>query len=171
VTWIYLSARILHVTLGAFWVGAMVFAAFFLMPAIAEAGPDGAKVMAGINRRQYMNILPVVALTNVISGLWLYWRFTNGFDPEISRTPGAMVFGTGGVLALIALHLGLAVVRKNILKAGALMAKVGGMPDGPDKAKLASEAATLRGKAMKAAPIVAVILLLTVALMAIGHYI
>lgn len=170
-TWIYLLARVLHITLGAFWLGAMVFAAFFLMPAVAEAGPDGAKVMAGINRRQYMNILPIVALVNVVSGLWLYWRLTNGFDPAISRTPGAMVFGTGGLLAIVALHIGLTSVRKNMLKAGALMAKAGGMPDGDEKKALMAEAGARRMRAFRAAPVVAVLLLLTVALMAIGHYI
>ena len=170
-TWMYLSARVLHITLGALWVGAMVFAAFFLMPAVAEAGPDGAKVMAGINRRQYMNILPVVAVLNVVSGLWLYWRLTNGFQADLSRTPGAMVFGTGGLIAIVALHIGLTSVRKNMLKAGALMAKAGGMPDGDEKKKLMAEAGARRMRAFRAAPIVAVMLLLTVLLMAIGHYV
>ena len=48
---LYLLARVTHVVLGAVWVGAIFLAAFFLMPAVAEAGPDGAKVMAGIVRR------------------------------------------------------------------------------------------------------------------------
>ena len=170
-TWMYLVARVLHVTLGALWVGAMTFAAFFLMPAIAEAGPDGAKVMAGINKRKYMTILPAVAGTNVLLGLWLYWRYTNGFDPAISRTPGAMVFGAGGVIAIIALTAGMNAVRGNMIKAGALAMKAGGMPDGAEKAKLMSEAAARRQRAMRAAPIVSVMLLITVMLMAIGHYI
>ncbi len=36
--------RFLHVVSGALWVGMFAFMTFFLMPAFAEAGPEGAKV-------------------------------------------------------------------------------------------------------------------------------
>jgi len=167
----YLSMRITHVVVGAFWVGAVVFMAFFLTPAVAEAGPDGAKVMAGLIRRKVLNIIPIVALVNIISGLWLFWRLTGGFDRTLSGTPGAMVFGTGGILAIIALHIGLLAMRRNLLKAGALAAKAGGLPDGAENAALMADAMARRKRAMRAGPIVAVMLLVTSALMAIGHYV
>jgi uncharacterized membrane protein len=170
-TEIYLATRVLHVVLGAFWMGAIVFAAFYLMPAVAEAGPDGAKVMAGIVRRKYLNVVPIVALVNIVSGFWLYWRFTGGFDPGLSGTPGAMVFGTGGILAVVALHIGLLGMRRNILKAGALTAKASALPDGAERAALMAEANARRKRAFRAGPIVAIILILTTALMALGHYV
>lgn len=167
----YLPMRIVHVVFGAVWTGAIVLAAFFLMPAVVEAGPDGAKVMAGIMRRHYLNIVPAVALANVLSGLWLYWRFTGGFDPSLSGTPGAIVFGTGGALAIVALAIGLVAMRRNVLKAGALTAKANAMADGPERAALLAEAGARRTTAFRAGPIVATLLVVTAALMALGHYV
>ena len=170
-TEIYLLTRVVHVVLGAFWMGAIVFAAFYLMPAVAEAGPDGAKVMAGIVRRKYLNVVPLVALVNILTGFWLYWRFTNGFEPALSGTRGAMVFGTGGVLALVAFHIGVLGMRRNILKAGALAAQAAALPEGGDRAALVAKAVALRARASMYGPIVAVMLIVTAALMALGHYI
>ncbi len=50
-TTFYLLVRFLHVLAGAIWVGMATFSAFFLMPAMKEVGPDGAKVMAALERR------------------------------------------------------------------------------------------------------------------------
>jgi uncharacterized membrane protein len=166
---LYLLMRVSHIVLGAVWVGAIFLAAFFLMPAVAEAGPDGAKVMAGIIRRKYMTLVPIIAGVTVLSGLLLYWKYTAGFDPAISRSPGAMVFGAGGIIAILAYGLGVHVMRGNMIKAGALTAKAGGLPDGAEKAALMAEAMARRKTAMRVGPIVAVMLLVTAALMALGH--
>jgi hypothetical protein len=165
----YLLMRVTHILLGSVWVGTVVFTAFFLMPAVAEAGPDGAKVMAGIMRRKFLNALPIIAGVNVLSGLWLYWKYTGGFDPTLSGTPGAMVFGTGGIIAIVALHIGLLGMRRNVIKAGELIAKAGTLPDGAEKAALMTEVMTRRKRAMRSGPIVAVLLLVTTVLMALGH--
>lgn len=170
-TEIYLTTRVLHVVSGAFWMGAIVFVAFYLMPAVSEAGPDAAKVMVGLVRRHYFNVVPIVALVNVISGFWLYWRFTGGFDRALSGTPGAMVFGTGGILAVIALHIGLLSLRRNVLRAMKLTGQAAQTTDAADKAALVARAGALRLRAAKAAPIVAVLLIVTTALMALGHYV
>ncbi len=167
----YLLMRIVHVVLGAFWMGAIVFVAFYLMPSVAEAGPDGAKVMAGLVKRKYLNLVPIVALVNVLSGLWLYWRYTGHFDPALSATPGAMVFGAGGVLAIVALHIGILSMRRNVLKAMAAAGRAAALAEGPERAALMIEAGARRQRASKAAPVVAILLLVTTALMAIGHYV
>src|SRR5881396_828220 len=41
---------------------------FFLMPALAEVGPDSGKFMAALMRRRVPVILPIVALTTLVSG-------------------------------------------------------------------------------------------------------
>jgi hypothetical protein len=166
---VYLLMRVIHIVLGTIWVGSIFLAAFFLMPAVAEAGPDGGKVMAGLIRRKYLSIVPMVAMINVASGFWLYWRYTGGFDPAQSGTPGAMVFGTGGITATIALFIGLYGMRRNLMTAGALTSKAAGLADGAEKAAILAEAAARRKRAMRAGPIVGVLLLVTTVLMALGH--
>jgi uncharacterized membrane protein len=78
-------ARLIHVVGGIFWVGAMIFVTFFLMPSLADAGPDGAKVMQGLMKRKYVQILPVVAILVMLSGLYMFWKLSGGFDHHFPR--------------------------------------------------------------------------------------
>ena len=59
--------RLIHILAGVFWVGAMVFVTVFLLPAIRETGPDGAKIMAAITRRRFMQVMPVVAILTIVT--------------------------------------------------------------------------------------------------------
>ena len=45
-----IAFRLIHVVAGILWVGFAVFVPFYLSPALAEAGPDSAKVMAALQR-------------------------------------------------------------------------------------------------------------------------
>src|SRR5437016_1076394 len=47
-----LVLRFSHVFFGALWVGMMAFQTFFLMPALAEVGPESGKFMAALMRRR-----------------------------------------------------------------------------------------------------------------------
>jgi uncharacterized membrane protein len=165
----YLVVRLLHVLLGAIWVGTVTFSAFVLMPALQEAGPDAAKVMAGLQRRRFMDLLPIVALINVLSGLWLYWRFTAGFDATISASPGGIAFGTGGALAIVAFMIGVLVMRRSLIRAGGLAARASSTTDPAERSKLMGQAAALRIRAGRAGRVVAVLLIITTLLMAAGH--
>lgn len=44
--WLTIVLRLVHVVGGVLWVGFAVFGAFYLVPSIAETGPEGGKVMA-----------------------------------------------------------------------------------------------------------------------------
>jgi hypothetical protein len=50
-----ITLRLLHIVLGAFWVGTLIFFALFLIPSVRDAGPDGAKVMAALQRRRFLD--------------------------------------------------------------------------------------------------------------------
>src|SRR5437762_1731287 len=76
-----LVLRFAHVFFGALWVGMMAFQTFFLMPALAEVGPDSGKLMAALMRRRIPVILPIVALITLVSGFWLFQRLSGGAVP------------------------------------------------------------------------------------------
>src|SRR5262245_51264207 len=116
----FLAARVLHVLLGATWLGMVVATTFFLMPAIQEIGPDSGKVMMGLARRKFDAFIASVAGLTVLSGFYLYWHFTAGFDPGISASAGGRVFGLGGVLGLVAAIVGGSVVSRSARKIFAL---------------------------------------------------
>lgn len=148
--------RLLHVVLGAFWVGAIFFTALFLMPAIAAAGPDGAKVAQGLQDRGFMKVMPVVAILTMLSGIDLLRRASAGFEAAWFSSPKGITFTAGGAAAILAFLVGMFIMRPAMMKAQTLPP---------------AEAAPLRARAMQMNRVVATLLLLAVIAMAVGRYV
>lgn len=165
-----LIARLLHVVLGVFWAGTMIFNALFLAPAMGEAGPDAAKVMAGIQRRRFMDVMPAVALVTVASGLWLFWRISGGFDPGWSRSRLGMAYGVGGVLAIVAFAIGVAILRPAMLRIGRLSRQAGTVTDAAERDALLAPVPALRRRSVLAGRWVAALLAVATALMGVARY-
>lgn len=163
-------ARLLHIVLGAFWVGTMIFNAFFLMPAMLEAGPDSMKVAAGLTRRRFLDVLPPMAGLTILSGLWLYWRASLGFQAASMRSSVGMTYGVGALAALVAFGLGIAIMRPSMLKAAALSQAAALAAPSEREAKL-GQAAALRARGAKTARVVAVLLIFSAAAMAVARYV
>ena len=161
----YLWIRILHVLLGAIWVGFIVFTVVFLTPAMSALGPDAAKLMAALRQRGLVIALPIIAGLTIVSGVYLYWRFTAGFSPEVSRTHAGMAFGIGGVLGIIAYIIGAGIVSVNMAKAMKLSQQLLSAPEG-QRAGLMARIAGHRKRAALASQIVAVLVVLAVMFMA-----
>ena len=168
-TTFFLSVRVLHVLFGGIWIGAAVFLVYLLMPALKAAGPDAAKIIPPLGRR-VPTFMGVVSGMTVLTGLWLYWHFTDGFDPGLSSTVGARVFGTSGLLGLIAAIIGGSVVGRNMKRAAALQVEIEKASPAARPA-LADQFARHRQKAARGGQIVAVLLTVTIMLMALGHYV
>src|SRR5215203_2540702 len=138
-TALFLLLRAAHVLLAAAWLGMTAFIALFLMPVVKEAGPAAGPVIGGLMRRKLPVALASLGGTVVLTGFYLYWRFTGGFDPALSGTRAAMVFGTGGIAGTLALILGGAVVSKNAKKMASLGAQLPALPEGPPRAAAVAE--------------------------------
>jgi hypothetical protein len=165
-----LLLRLVHVLAGAIWVGMAVFASFYLTPAIQEVGPDGGKVMAALQRRGVMVVMPLLALGTLVSGFWLYWRDSMGLQPGWAGSATGIGFGAGGLFALAAWVVGMAVLRPSMMRAVALGQGLAGSLPEAERASRAEEIARLRGRSAAAGRIVAVFLLLATALMAVARY-
>ena len=133
---LFLTIRVLHILLAATWFGAAVAMMFFVIPAIKDAKAAGGAVMAAVQRRKYPVIMQAIAGLTVLTGFYLYYRFTQGFDKELSASMGGRVFGTGGIAGILALVIGASLVGRTMGKIGNTMAKVATMADGPEKAAL-----------------------------------
>jgi hypothetical protein len=162
--------RLVHIVAGAVWVGIAVFVAFFLGPAIQDAGTDGGKVMAALQRRGFMIVLPVLALATILSGVWLYWRASAGFHPDyVSSRPG-LTFAVGAVAALAAFALGVTVMRGSMLRAGSLAQALGEATTEAARAERLLEIQRLRARGALAGRWVALLLLVAAAAMAVARY-
>lgn len=162
--------RLIHVLGGIFWVGAMVFITAWLMPSLAEAGPAGGQVMAGITKRKFMQIMPVVAILVILSGLYLYWNTSGGFNHDYMKSGPGHSYAFGGIFAILAFILGLSIVRPSMMKAmklsqGAMQAS------GAEKDRMLAEAQAARERGAKAGKVVMWLLIFTAITMAIGRYV
>jgi hypothetical protein len=170
-TILFLAVRILHVGLAALWVGSTAFVVFFVIPALKDAGTAASPMMGAIARRGIAGYMGALGGIAVLSGFWLYWRLTGGFQPALSATHAAMVFGTGGMLAIIAVILGGAVVGRSANKMGALGGKAMALPEGPERAKLMAQSNAARDRWLTTGRILLVLQIIILALMTIGHYV
>jgi len=159
----FLTVRAVHVLLAAVWVGSVAFMVLFVMPASTETGPAAGPMMAAIARRGLNGF--------IVTGFYLYWRFTGGFDPALSATRAAMVFGTGGIAGLISVIVGGAVVGRNMAKMAALAGRARELPEGAERARLTTDANAARDRGVAGARIVLVLQMIAVLCMAVGHYV
>jgi hypothetical protein len=168
---LFLLLRVSHVLLAALWIGMAAFVALFLMPAVEDAGPASGAVMAALVRRKFPVFMAAIGGTVVLTGLYLYWRFTGGFDPALSATRAAMVFGTGGLSGIAALIVGGVVVSRNAKKMADAAGRLPSVAEGPARAVLVGDMNAARRKVTVGGRIVVVLQAIALAAMAIGHYV
>jgi hypothetical protein len=162
--------RLLHIVLGVFWAGTLIFAATFLNPAVKAAGPDGARVMQRLQERGMLNVLPVVAALTILSGLLLYWRVSGGLMEGWVRSRMGMTFALGGVASLAAFVIGVFVMRSAALRASAIARGLEQVPEGPARQAQQAEIQGLRQRATGAGRWVAGLLGIATAAMAVARY-
>ena len=167
---VFLGARVIHILCAAMWFGAVVFTSMFLMPVLQQAGPEGGKIMGSLERRGVTTFMMSIAGMTILTGFYLYWHLTAGFDPAQSSTLEAKVFGAGGVLGLAALIIGGSMIGRSAKKAEALGAKLAAMGE-KDRGPVVAEIQQLRRKMASYAHLVMVLIVITIVLMSIGHYV
>lgn len=170
-TVIFLLLRVLHVLLAALWIGGTVFISFLLMPALEMTGPSSGAVMINLQRRGLNAYMASLGGLTVLTGIYLFWRFTGGFDPEISGSPAGIVYSVGGACGLLATILGGAVVGRSAKQAVEILIKANTLPDGAEKGALLRTIEPLRARMTTFGTIVVMLQAMALALMAIGHYV
>ncbi len=163
--------RLVHIFSGVFWVGSVLFFARFIFPSAVTLGPAGGPFMDQLTR---VHKVPAALLgagaANIITGVLLYWRDSLGFQGDWMRSPTAMVFGLGGLLAIAGFLVGILVNLPTTKQLAALTAGIqskGGSPS-PDQAALMQRLQRRLGAALRA---VAGLLFLATAAMALARYV
>jgi len=169
-TALFLIFRAAHVLFAAVWVGATAITSFFVLPALADAGPSAGPVMGALMRRKLPTFMASIGGLAVLTGVYLLYRFTNGFNPSVTVSAPTRMFSIGGLAGIIALIIGGAVVSRNAKKMGEIGARLASAPES-ERAGLAGQLAAYRRRASMASRIVVALQLLALVLMAIGHYV
>jgi hypothetical protein len=163
--------RLLHVVVGAFWVGTVVFVALFLVPSLRAVGPGAAPVMGHLVQ---VRRLPIVLLTSawitLLSGAALTWHNAGPLGFRWFSVGPGRVFGLGAILALVATLVGMAVNAPTASRIGAITARAqaaGGPPSAEDQLELGR----LQTRMTKASNVAAVLLVLALMAMAVARYV
>jgi len=167
----FLAVRALHVLMAALWIGSTVFITSLLMPAVDATGPAGGQVMMRINRRGLTTYMTVLGAMTLMTGLYLFWRFTGGFDPGVSTTHAGLAFGIGGAAGILAGVIGGAVVGRNAKKVASLVGRATQMTDGAEKGSIMQQVAALHRRMETGSRIVILLQTVALMLMAVGHYV
>jgi hypothetical protein len=170
-TLVFLAVRVLHVVLAGIWLGMVFFVSMFLMPATSERESVAGDIVAAVVRRGMVPFMASIGGTTVLTGFYLFWRFTGGFDPVVSASRGGMAFSIGALTGVIALILGGSMVGGSAKRIAKLNAKASALAQGAERATVTNEIAALRGRMATFSRIVVALLLISMATMALGHYI
>lgn len=161
--------RVLHIVAGAFWFGAVVFAARILIPSMRAAGPAAGPVMAQINQHKMSQILVGAGIVTILAGLGLMWVVSGGDMRSWMQSNMGKTFTAGGAVAILALIIGSSMNVPAVMRLGAIQAAVG-KRGGPPTPEEAAEMQSLQARMRKGTGIAAVLLTITVILMAVARY-
>ena len=164
--------RLVHILVGAVWVGSVVFTAVFLVPTVRALGPGGGPVMQQIGQvRKYPTFALLAGVFTVLSGIGLYWRASGGFtNREWLGSGTGITFGIGATLAILTLLIGATMIAPTAKRASELGGAIarGGTPPSPEQA---AEMARLQARLSTLGALGAVLLLLTTSAMAVARYV
>ncbi|MFN2317075.1 MAG: hypothetical protein ABR551_01090 [Gemmatimonadales bacterium] len=162
--------RLVHIVLGSVWVGIVVFNTLFLAPVIGELGPDGGKVMGALQKRGMLTFLPIISLITLLSGVWLLWKVSLGFNEHYFHTAAGHTFAGGGAMAILAYLIGIIVMRPSMLHAGTLAQGMAQVTDETERRSRQQQIQALRSRARISGQVVAALLVVSTAAMAVGRY-
>lgn len=166
-----LILRLVHVLGGIFWVGAALFNAVFLLPAMQAAGPAAGALMETFQRRRLFIVLPVLALLTVLSGVRLMWIVSGGFEPAWFASGRGIVYSTSGGAAILAFLLGAFLAGPTGKRIGQLRGSLGTTEDAAERARLEADIAGMERRIAVLGKVLNPLLVLAAAGMAIGRYV
>lgn len=167
---LFLGMRVLHVLLAGLWLGAVFFITMLLLPAAGQAGPAGGQVMTALVRRGLPAVMAAIGGMVLVTGFYLFWRFTGGFDPIVSASRAGMAYSIGALAGLVGLIIGGSVIGRGTKKMVALDEQAAKMPEN-QRGAIMSEIGALQARIGTSSRILLVLLLIAMATMTLGHYI
>ena len=166
-----LVLRLIHIIGGVLWVGAVVLLVLFIEPVSRILGPAGGRLMAELGKKRMHIYMMAMGGLAVLSGILLYGIDSAWFSSPWVKTPQSTALQLGGTIAIIAMVLGAAVSRPSVEKLGVLMPKKDALPAGAERDALQAECDKLSHRLQSVTRWVAILLVITAALMAVARYI
>lgn len=167
----YLSLlRSIHVITGTFWVGATLYLAWFILPAVKATGPEGGKFMQQLTRTNKLPaVMTLVSLLNILSGLLLIHKLSAGFEYTWFTSRHGILVAAGAAFAITAFIEGFLITRPNAEKLARLSRSIASSGLSPTE----NEIQQLTGYRHKIVTVIkqsAILLTLSIIVMSLVHY-
>lgn len=162
-----LIARLVHIVTGVYWVGAVMFIAFFLGPSATAIGPKAGAMMEELMRRKYFEWTAGVATLTILSGLFLVWNDSAHFDPTWFRSPFGQGISLGMAAAIVAYVIALAGVRPTLYRLTAVFER---LAQGVPTPELLAERDAVQGRMKRVSASSLILLLIAASAMAVARY-
>src|SRR6266516_3770738 len=117
--------RLLHILGGIFWVGATLFLAGFLYPAIRAVGPSAGPVMSQLMQQRRLQLWINISMSvAILAGLALFAMDSRAAGAGFARSRTGIVLSIGALLAIAAAGVGGAVGKPTGQRLGELAQRV-----------------------------------------------
>lgn len=163
--------RAVHIMLGVFWAGTVLFLNTLLLPSVVAAGPAGGQVMYQLGRHRFHNVMGITSTLTVLSGATLLWLASAGFSLSWVESPVGATFCLGGAAAIASYLMGLLKVRPRVQHIERLQGELNQATTESLRAAHLGRMAQLRAEMTTWARWTAVLLLVAVGAMATARYV
>ena len=167
--------RLVHILAGIFWVGATLFLAGFLVPAIQAVGPSARPVMSRLMQQRRLQLWINISMTlAILAGLVLFAMDSKASGGGFGRSGMGITLSIGALLAIAAAGVDGAMSRPARKRLGELAQRMDAVQrggGGAPSADLVAQAAPLQAKLARSLNIMSWLLVLSATTMAIARYI
>ena len=165
--------RLVHILAGIFWVGATLFLAGFLIPAIRAVGPSAGPLMSQLMQQRHLQRWINISMSlAILAGLVLFGLDSRALGGGFGRSGPGISYSIGALLAIIAAGVDGAMGRPTSKKLGEIALRMQeSQRSGSAPADLVAQTAPLQAKLARALTIMAWLLLLSATTMAIARYV
>lgn len=158
--------RIVHIFAGIFWVGAALFMALVIVPAMRSMGSG--QLMQGILRySNYHIIVGAAAILTTLAGLWMYAQLTATQGSAWMSSRQGIVLSIGALAGILAFGHGMFVLGRLTRQMRALAMQIDGPPTEEQRGLLLP----LQAKMSRNANIMLVLMIISVVGMAAARYV
>jgi uncharacterized membrane protein len=120
-----LGLRLVHIIAAIFWVGGVMVYLFYLMPAARALGPEGGRFMAHlVQQARLSKHLTRAGALAVLSGAWLLWIVSAGFDPAWLASRVGTTLTVSALAGTLAFFIGMINNGPTAERLGALSAEI-----------------------------------------------
>ena len=163
--------RLIHIVGGVLWAGWAFGLPLFVEPAARAAGPQGGPFMQALTARTpLVTVMTITPILVILSGFWLLWIVSGGFDAAYMGSRHGITLSTAGVIGAIAFVYGLIMVRPLGIRMGQIGRDLS-VADTPPTDELLQELNQLRASLRNRGQVIGWMILLSVIGMAVSRYI